>query len=275
MLFPEGPICYVPPARAVADTVRGLRDLGDVRAVVADGVQRGSVQVWQLAEELSLGSVRGSARLRRVLHVYRHAPLTLLEGACSALRKKMSAPLTTGIGQRIAILFRPNDIQLVSSLLTDECGPSLTKYPELLERIRFAVLKLSHGDLNALQQAIALKPDYAEAYYNLAGIFAHQGSKKEAKKNFERSTKIDKNFADGYNNLAVAYYYEKKYNKAIKLYTKAIDLRQDATLPQQVEQIVGEPVVDSAVDCVGFEAHGHGMRDGATTDSIRGSEGCH
>src|SRR5512140_2486696 len=42
----------------------------------------------------------------------------------------------------------------------------------------------------------------------------------------------------------------------------ALDLRKDATLAQQIEQIVGEPVVDSAVDCVGFEAHGHG-RDAA------------
>jgi glutathione-independent formaldehyde dehydrogenase len=41
-----------------------------------------------------------------------------------------------------------------------------------------------------------------------------------------------------------------------------IDLRKDATLAQQVEQIVGEPVVDSAVDCVGFEAHGHGKDAG-------------
>src|SRR5215467_8522675 len=41
-----------------------------------------------------------------------------------------------------------------------------------------------------------------------------------------------------------------------------IDLRKDATLAQQIEQIVGEPVVDSAVDCVGFEAHGHGKDAG-------------
>src|SRR5579863_219746 len=39
---------------------------------------------------------------------------------------------------------------------------------------------------------------------------------------------------------------------------EVIDLRKDATLGQQIEQILGEPVVDSAVDCVGFEAHGHG-----------------
>ena len=37
-----------------------------------------------------------------------------------------------------------------------------------------------------------------------------------------------------------------------------IDLRKDATLADQIAQIVGEPVVDAAVDCVGFEAHGHG-----------------
>jgi hypothetical protein len=76
----------------------------------------------------------------------------------------MNAPLTTGIRQRIAILFKPNDIELVSSLLTDECGPNTTEYLELLERIRFAVLKLSHGDLNALQQAIDLaKLDWRDA----------------------------------------------------------------------------------------------------------------
>src|SRR5712691_7728207 len=39
---------------------------------------------------------------------------------------------------------------------------------------------------------------------------------------------------------------------------EVVDLRKNATLAQQLEQILGEPVVDSAVDCVGFEAHGHG-----------------
>jgi glutathione-independent formaldehyde dehydrogenase len=42
-----------------------------------------------------------------------------------------------------------------------------------------------------------------------------------------------------------------------------VDLRKDATLAQQIEQILGEPVVDCAVDCVGFEAHGHGKHAGA------------
>ena len=92
MLFPEGPICYVPPARAVADTVRSLRDLGDVRAVVADGVQRGSVQVWQLAEELSLGSVRGSARLRWVLEEVADGVRSSAEGDLRTLVKRERLP---------------------------------------------------------------------------------------------------------------------------------------------------------------------------------------
>ena len=39
---------------------------------------------------------------------------------------------------------------------------------------------------------------------------------------------------------------------------ETIDLKKDATLPEQIEQILGEPEVDAAVDCVGFEARGHG-----------------
>ncbi len=39
---------------------------------------------------------------------------------------------------------------------------------------------------------------------------------------------------------------------------ETIDLTQNATLAEQIEQIVGVPEVDSSVDCVGFEAHGQG-----------------
>ena len=39
---------------------------------------------------------------------------------------------------------------------------------------------------------------------------------------------------------------------------ETIDLRTDASLADQIAQIVGIPEVDAAVDCVGFEARGHG-----------------
>ncbi len=43
---------------------------------------------------------------------------------------------------------------------------------------------------------------------------------------------------------------------------ETIDLRGSASLSEQIEQIVGEPEVDFAVDCVGFEARGHGSQAG-------------
>src|ERR1035438_8335040 len=39
---------------------------------------------------------------------------------------------------------------------------------------------------------------------------------------------------------------------------EVVDLRKDAMLAEQIEQIVGIPEVECAVDCVGFEARGHG-----------------
>src|ERR1700748_306428 len=39
---------------------------------------------------------------------------------------------------------------------------------------------------------------------------------------------------------------------------ETIDLEKDASLADQLAAIVGTPEVDSAVDCVGFEARGHG-----------------
>ncbi len=39
---------------------------------------------------------------------------------------------------------------------------------------------------------------------------------------------------------------------------ETVDLKQDADLPEMLEQILGEPEVDCFVDCVGFEAHACG-----------------
>jgi hypothetical protein len=62
-----GPVRLALAPRAVADTVQQLSDLRDVRAVVADAVQLGRCTVGQLAEELRIGPVKGSAMFRSAL----------------------------------------------------------------------------------------------------------------------------------------------------------------------------------------------------------------
>jgi hypothetical protein len=62
-----GPVRLAPTSRAVADAVRQLTSLRDVRAITADAVQLGRCTIGELAAELSMGPVRGSATFRSVL----------------------------------------------------------------------------------------------------------------------------------------------------------------------------------------------------------------
>jgi hypothetical protein len=92
MVFPDGQVCYVPPARAVADTVRGMRDLGAVRAIVADGVQRRIVKVPQLSDELAAGPARGSLSLRQVLEEVADGVRSAAEADLRTLIKRERIP---------------------------------------------------------------------------------------------------------------------------------------------------------------------------------------
>jgi glutathione-independent formaldehyde dehydrogenase len=49
---------------------------------------------------------------------------------------------------------------------------------------------------------------------------------------------------------------------------ETVNLSQDATPADQIEQILGEPEVDAAVDCVGFEARGHGHAAGEAPATV-------
>ena len=68
------------------------------------------------------------------------------------------------------------------------------------------------------------EPDNARLY-NKTGINELQMARfNEARKDFERAIKNDRQFADAYNNLGVIYYLQKKYGKAIKEYEQAIKI---------------------------------------------------
>ena len=66
--------------------------------------------------------------------------------------------LSRGTQRRIQALFSPRDWPVVQGLLLLECGDNLPflepKHARMAERIRFAVLKLSAGDLDRLRRAV-------------------------------------------------------------------------------------------------------------------------
>lgn len=49
---------------------------------------------------------------------------------------------------------------------------------------------------------------------------------------------------------------------------ETIDLSQEGALPDKIEQILGVPLVDAAVDAVGFEARGHGANAGEAPATV-------
>ncbi|HEY0999112.1 MAG TPA: hypothetical protein VGD83_05695 [Streptosporangiaceae bacterium] len=66
-IWEAGPVQYVMPARAVADAVRAMTSLRDVRALVADAVQHDKCTIKTLATELSQGPNKASVLFREAL----------------------------------------------------------------------------------------------------------------------------------------------------------------------------------------------------------------
>jgi hypothetical protein len=66
-IYSTGKIRFAGLTRAVADAARGMPRLSDVRAVVAEAVQRGRCDVASLIKELNDGPTAGSALLRQAL----------------------------------------------------------------------------------------------------------------------------------------------------------------------------------------------------------------
>ena len=88
-----GPLYYTLPARAVADTVRGLTSLRDVRAVVADSVQRGACTVPDLSTELNAGPSVGSKLFREALADVADGIRSAAEGDLKDLLAKSGLPM--------------------------------------------------------------------------------------------------------------------------------------------------------------------------------------
>jgi hypothetical protein len=88
-----GPLHYALPARAVADAARDLTSLRDVRAVVADAVQRGKCNVPDLSEELSNGPSVGSALFREALTDVADGIRSAAEGDLKDLLAKSGLPM--------------------------------------------------------------------------------------------------------------------------------------------------------------------------------------
>jgi tetratricopeptide (TPR) repeat protein len=88
--------------------------------------------------------------------------------------------------------------------------------------------KLFLDALDYYQAAGAKSPNTAHLFNKMGMCELLIDRLRDAKKDFDRAIKDDRQFADAYNNLGVVYYKTKKYSKAISKYQKALELRSDS-----------------------------------------------
>ncbi len=85
---------------------------------------------------------------------------------------------------------------------------------------------LNHLDdaKTSFEQALALKPDYAEVILNLGNISLDIGMLDDAKSRFEKVISINPNFAEAHNNLGNVFLKQRKMDEALVCYQRACSL---------------------------------------------------
>ena len=81
--------------------------------------------------------------------------------------------------------------------------------------------------VNSYEEAIAIKPDYAKAHYNLGGAYHELHQFDDSVKSYNNSLAIDPNYAQAHNNLGNVLRENEELDEAIKSYEKAINLNPD------------------------------------------------
>jgi tetratricopeptide (TPR) repeat protein len=108
----------------------------------------------------------------------------------------------------------------------------VTQFPHsaILFNIQGAVLKgLGQPGLSveAYSKALAIKPDYAEAYYNMGNALKAQGKLEEAIEAYSKALAIKPDYAEAYSNMGVTLQDQGKLEAAIEAYNKALAIKPD------------------------------------------------
>ena len=116
----------------------------------------------------------------------------------------------------------------VPSLRAQEntAAPTQREKDELQARIYMA--KKQYPDAVQIYSRLSQEYPKEAAYPNYLGIaLLQEGKIDDARKSFDRATKVDRRFSDAYNNLGATFYAEKQYKKAISQYQRSLSLKPD------------------------------------------------
>ena len=133
-----------------------------------------------------------------------------------------------------------HQLQPIVNLYTQgQLQQTLSKVSEMLERFPNSVVLYNiAGASNAglmqfdtaidnYKQALSIKPDYAEAYYNMGNALNGKGEPKAAIVSYKKALSIKPDYAEAHYNLGVALYGEGDLETAIDNYNIAVLIKPD------------------------------------------------
>ena len=81
--------------------------------------------------------------------------------------------------------------------------------------------------IHALNKSISLKPDYADAYFNMGVALKNQGKLDQSIEAYKKFISLKPNEANAYNNLGDVLYCQGKLDESIQTFKKSISLKPD------------------------------------------------
>ena len=81
--------------------------------------------------------------------------------------------------------------------------------------------------IEACNKALAIKPDYAEAYNNMGNALKDQGKMEDAMEAYNKALAIKPDYAEAYNNMGNTLQDQGKLEEAIEAYNKALAIKPD------------------------------------------------
>src|SRR5690349_15572211 len=113
-----------------------------------------------------------------------------------------------------------------------QAAPNAALSPREKDELQGRILMARKQYPDAVQVYARLAQQYPKdaSYLNFLGIAQlQQGKLDDARKSFERATKVNRRFSDAYNNLGATYYAEKQYKKAISQYQRSLSLKPNVS----------------------------------------------
>ena len=104
--------------------------------------------------------------------------------------------------------------------------PSTPYIPNLLGAVNAGLGRLEQAVAN-FEKALAIKPDYAEAYNNMGSALKDKGESDAAIESYKKALKIKPDYAEAYNNMGNALLDKGEPDPAIESYKMALKIKPD------------------------------------------------